>query len=531
MALVLANRVRETTTTTGTGTITLAGAVTGYQSFAAIGNSNTTYYTISGQGTSQWEVGIGTYTASGTTLSRDTVLASSNSGSLVSFSAGTKDVFVTYPSNKSVYLDASGNASSLGTPAAFTATNVTGLPVSTGISGLGTGVATALGVNTGSAGAFVVNGGALGTPSSGTVTNLTGTASINTNGAHNGTVGATTPNTGAFTTGSFSGVASFAAGSVSAPSIYLSTDTGTGFYRIGANNYGFAVSGSKVLDITSTGLAITGGQLTMTGTANGIIDLSNTNSSTTVIKMGTDQYGSGSGINMGMLSGGVNGVASTGNFTVKVGTSVSGAATVAAFNTSSIVLSQNTSLASGVQLTRAAGANTVMDLTNVPVSSGATPVAIFRNDATSGDNMFTYWITDAGVLRGSIDFNRAGGLVRYNTTSDGVLKNILGDAPRDKSVAILAGTRLREYSWKTDPTGKPQIGVIAQELFEVFPGAVSVGGEYEEQDADGNTVTKYRPWAVDKTAYQYHLVAGWQAHDARLAAIEAKLALLEAKNA
>ena len=258
MALVLANRVRETTTTTGTGTVTLAGAVTGYQSFSAIGNANTTYYTISGQGTSQWEVGIGTYTASGTTLSRDTVLASSNSGSLVSFSAGTKDVFVTYPSNKSVYLDASGNASSLGTPAAFTATNVTGLPVSTGISGLGTGVATALGVNTGSAGAFVVNGGALGTPSSGTVTNLTGTASINTNGAHNGTVGATTPNTGAFTTGSFSGVASFAAGSVSAPSIYLSTDTGTGFYRIGANNYGFAVSGSKVLDITSTGLAVTG---------------------------------------------------------------------------------------------------------------------------------------------------------------------------------------------------------------------------------------------------------------------------------
>lgn len=200
MALVLANRVRETTTTTGTGTVTLAGAVTGYQSFSAIGNANTTYYTISGQGTSQWEVGIGTYTASGTTLSRDTVLASSNSGSLVSFSAGTKDVFVTYPSNKSVYLDASGNASSLGTPAAFTATNVTGLPVSTGLSGLGTGVATALGVNTGSAGAFVVNGGALGTPSSGTVTNLTGTANINING----TVGATTPTTGAFTTGTHS---------------------------------------------------------------------------------------------------------------------------------------------------------------------------------------------------------------------------------------------------------------------------------------------------------------------------------------
>lgn len=101
MALVLADRVKETTTTTGTGTITLAGASTGYQSFAAIGNSNTTYYCIAGQTTSEWEVGIGTYTSSGTTLSRDTVLASSNSGNKVVFSAGTKDVFVTYPAETS----------------------------------------------------------------------------------------------------------------------------------------------------------------------------------------------------------------------------------------------------------------------------------------------------------------------------------------------------------------------------------------------------------------------------------------------
>lgn len=102
MAFVLADRVRETTTTTGTGTVTLAGAVTGFQSFSAIGNANTTYYTIAGQGTAEWEVGIGTYTSSGTTLSRDTVLASSNSGSLVNFSAGTKDVFCDYPAKRAV---------------------------------------------------------------------------------------------------------------------------------------------------------------------------------------------------------------------------------------------------------------------------------------------------------------------------------------------------------------------------------------------------------------------------------------------
>lgn len=102
MPLVVKDRVRETSTTTGTGTFTLAGAVTGFQSFSAIGNGNTTFYTIALQGGSEWEVGIGTYTSSGTTLSRDTVLASSASGAKVSFSAGTKDVFVTYPAGRTI---------------------------------------------------------------------------------------------------------------------------------------------------------------------------------------------------------------------------------------------------------------------------------------------------------------------------------------------------------------------------------------------------------------------------------------------
>lgn len=124
MALVLADRIRETTTTAGTGTITLAGAVTGYRSFATVGNGNTTYYTIAGQNTSEWEVGIGTYTSVGTTLSRTTVLASSNAGSLVTFSAGTKDVFVTYPAGKSIYQDANGGVS-IAAPTSGNALSVT----------------------------------------------------------------------------------------------------------------------------------------------------------------------------------------------------------------------------------------------------------------------------------------------------------------------------------------------------------------------------------------------------------------------
>ena len=108
MALVLKDRVQETTTTTGTGTVTLAGAVSGFQSFSAIGNGNTCYYAIVGE--TEWEVGLGTYTSSGTTLSRDTILESSNGGTAVNFSAGTKSVFVTYPAEKSIYQNASGVA-------------------------------------------------------------------------------------------------------------------------------------------------------------------------------------------------------------------------------------------------------------------------------------------------------------------------------------------------------------------------------------------------------------------------------------
>lgn len=107
MALVVRDRVKETTATTGTGAVTLAGASTGFQSFSVIGNGNTTYYAIVDSASGAWEVGIGTYTASGTTLSRTTILESSNAGSAVSFAAGSKDVFVTYPAERAVYQDES----------------------------------------------------------------------------------------------------------------------------------------------------------------------------------------------------------------------------------------------------------------------------------------------------------------------------------------------------------------------------------------------------------------------------------------
>lgn len=214
MPLVLADRVRDTTTTTGTGTVTLSGtAPTGYQNFSVIGNGNTTYYTINAG--SQWEVGIGTYSSTGPTLARTTVLKSSNANALVNFAAGVKDVFVTYPADEVVIQDGStiqagtsvlavanggtgvttstGTGSvvlstsptlttpNLGTPSAATLTNATGLPIVAGTTGTlsvargGTGVTTSTGT-----GSVVLSTSPalttpnLGTPSAATLTNATG---------------------------------------------------------------------------------------------------------------------------------------------------------------------------------------------------------------------------------------------------------------------------------------------------------------------------------------------------------------------
>ena len=109
MALVINDRVKVTSTTTGTGAMALGAAVTGFETFAqGIGNNNTTYYCIFNQGTTEFEVGLGTLDGSSANLTRTTVISSSNSDAAVNFTSGTKDVFCTLPASKSVYLDASG---------------------------------------------------------------------------------------------------------------------------------------------------------------------------------------------------------------------------------------------------------------------------------------------------------------------------------------------------------------------------------------------------------------------------------------
>ena len=140
MALALNDRVQQTGTANTTVSFTLSGSVTGFQTFAVVGNGNTTYYS-SFDATGNFEVGIGTYATAGPTLTRTTILSSSNAGSAVTF-VGTVNVFVTYPSSKSVNLDASGNVSALGTVSSGTWQGTT-----IGVAYGGTGVTASSGAN------------------------------------------------------------------------------------------------------------------------------------------------------------------------------------------------------------------------------------------------------------------------------------------------------------------------------------------------------------------------------------------------
>jgi len=181
MAHVVKDRVQETSTTTGTGTLTLGGAVSGFQTFSsAIGNTNTTYYAI--QNGAEWEVGIGTVGAG--TLSRDTILESSNAGSAVNLSAGTKNVFCTYPAEKSVDLDTaqtftnktiSGSSNTLSNIGNSSLTNssitINGSPVSLGGS-TSVGTVTSITAGTGLTGGTITGSGTIAIDS--TVATLTG---------------------------------------------------------------------------------------------------------------------------------------------------------------------------------------------------------------------------------------------------------------------------------------------------------------------------------------------------------------------
>ncbi len=197
MAFNVFDRVQETTTTTGTGTVTLAGAVSGFQSFfnAGLNNGDTTYYCIT-SGTA-WEVGLGTFSIGPNAIARTTILASSALGAAITL-AGTSNVFCVYPASKAVYEDASGNIA--GYP--FTAGTINSTTI--GASSASTGAFTTLSASSTVSGTgfstYLASPPAIGGTTASTVRGTTITATTAFSGPLNGTVGATTPSTGAFTT-------------------------------------------------------------------------------------------------------------------------------------------------------------------------------------------------------------------------------------------------------------------------------------------------------------------------------------------
>jgi hypothetical protein len=176
MAFAIGDRIQETTVTQGTGTVLLDGAVIGYQTFAVIGNLNTTYYTIADQAGANWEVGVGTYYLANSSLARTTILSSSNSNAAVSFGVGTKAVFVTYPAEQAILAD----PSNITTITNFVSSNVliTGGTISgANFTGLGT-------MSTQNANAVVITGGTINNVSLSNVT-YGGLGTMSTQNANN----------------------------------------------------------------------------------------------------------------------------------------------------------------------------------------------------------------------------------------------------------------------------------------------------------------------------------------------------------
>ena len=281
MTVILADRVRETTAVVGTGPATLLGAVVGYQSFSVVGNANLCYYTIADQAGANWEVGIGTYATSGSTLTRTTILASSNSGSVVNFTTGTKDVFLTQPAEKAV------TTQSLYTPDTFAGTFVAGVAID-----------------------YVSPNGRISVGTAGTLTFYTGgvgstaMASMTSTGINSTAIGATTASTGAFTTLSASSTVSGTGFStyLAAPPPIGSTTANTGaFTTLGATGAITANTTTNNQSYTTTGA----GTITLTSGTTGSINNFNIGASTA----GTGAFTTLSASSTFTLSGGTaNGV-------------------------------------------------------------------------------------------------------------------------------------------------------------------------------------------------------------------------------
>jgi len=479
MAFVIADRVRETSTTTGTGNFTLAGAVTGYQTFdAVLDTSDTTYYTIADQSGANFEVGIGTFT-SPATLARTTILSSSNGGSAVTFTSGTKDVFISLPASKTVQSFSAGSTGLTPSTASFGAVALAGTLVPAN-GGTGTSTAFTAGsvVFAGASGVYAQDNASLFFDDT---NNRLGIGTVSPDAS-------LTVNT----------IASFGAGAAALPSIAAKGDLDTGVWFPAANTIAASTGGSERLRIDTSGNVGIG-----TSSPGTKLDVQGSN----VIVRSIASSGYAGFVADGATGSQVHHFFNINN--VETARLTSDAGNFLAFSTGSSATERMRIDSSG-NLLLGTTSSTIASKTPKFISyqTAGEPAAAFYVNTTSAANQIIFVNPNGEV--GTI--NTSGSTTIYNTSSDYRLKRDV--QPMVSGLSAIVALKPSTYKWNVDSSYGE--GFIAHELAEVIPLAVS--GEKDAINKDGSIKSQ----GVDYSKIVVHLVAAIQELSAKVAVLEGK---------